>query len=141
MDIYSGTAEQSAERERVIGRKSHGRSRVSNGSKTLPETDGRLRITRRFRDIAGFILVDQGGVDACSESRKQLIRRFAAAAVLAEQLEAKLCRGENIDISEHALLCSTLTRLASRIGLDRIPKDVLNLDPIAYARSFEEVAE
>ena len=54
-------------------------------------------------------------------SRKQLIRRFAAAAVLAEQLEAKLARGEEIDVNTHALLCSTLTRLASRIGLGRIP--------------------
>jgi hypothetical protein len=32
--------------------------------------------------------------------------------------------GETIDISEHCLLSSTLVRLANRIGLNRIPKDV-----------------
>ena len=128
MDAHPDTTKQAAGRGGIAGRKDYGRSRVSNGNKALPETDGRLRISRRFRDIANFILVDQGGIEACSESRKQLIRRFAAAAVLAEQLEAKLARGEEIDVNTHALLCSTLTRLASRIGLDRIPKDILSID-------------
>ena len=67
---------------------------------------------------------DQGGADQCSESRLQLVRRFAAAAVLAEQLESRLANGEQIDIQEHALLCSTLARLASRIGINRIAKNV-----------------
>ena len=53
-----------------------------------------------------------------------IARRFAAAAVLAEQLEAKLANGAAIDVSEHALLCSTLTRLAQRIGIDRVAKDL-----------------
>jgi hypothetical protein len=51
-----------------------------------------------MRYIASAILVDQG-VDV-SESRKQLIRRFAAASVLAEQLESKLANGQQIDIAE-----------------------------------------
>ena len=137
MDAYLNTGKQAARSGGIAGRKDYGRSRVSNGSKTLPETDGRLRVSRRFRDIANFILVDQGGIDACSESRKQLIRRFAAAAVLAEQMEAKLCSGEEIDVNTHALLCSTLTRLASRIGLDRIPKDVLSLDQYLSRQAAE----
>ena len=60
--------------------------------------------------------------------------------MLAEQLEAKLARGEEIDIAQHALLCSNLVRLSARIGIDRIAKDI-SLDPIAYARSFDEAAE
>jgi hypothetical protein len=103
-------------------RKSHGRSRLSNGTKLLPDSDGRLKINRRFRDIASAILSDQSGEDRCSESRKQLIRRFAAAACLAEQMEAKLGKGEEIDITQHALLVSTMVRVAQRIGIDRVPK-------------------
>jgi hypothetical protein len=97
---------------------------VSNGHDVLPNIDGRSVIARRYRDIAGAILVDQGGADFCSESRKQLIRCFAAAAVLAERLESRLANGEQIDIAEHATLSSTLVRLASRIGIDRVPRDV-----------------
>jgi hypothetical protein len=59
-----------------------------------------------------------------SEARVQLCRRFAAAACMAEAMEARLVNGETTDISEHCLLSSTLVRLANRIGLNRIPKDV-----------------
>jgi hypothetical protein len=104
--------------------KSHARSRISNGHDVLPNVDGRSVIARRYRDIASAILVDQGGADRCSESRTQLIRRFAAAAVLAEQMESRLANGEQVDINEHATLSSTLVRLAARIGIDRIPRDV-----------------
>jgi hypothetical protein len=44
---------------------------------------------------------------------------------LAEQLEARLARGEQIDIQEHALLVSTMVRVAQRIGVDRVPRDVV----------------
>jgi hypothetical protein len=106
-------------------RKSYARSRVSNGLDLLPNVrDGRSQVVRRYRDIMNAIVVDQGGEDACSESRKQLIRRFAAAAVLAEQLESKVANGEQIDVTEHALLVSSLVRIARQIGVDRIPRDV-----------------
>jgi hypothetical protein len=99
-------------------------SRVTNGTALLPDVDGRSVIARRLKDITSAILADQGGAEQCSESRLQLVRRFAAAAVVAEQMESRLANGEQIDIQEHALLCSTLTRLAQRIGIDRRAKDV-----------------
>jgi hypothetical protein len=101
-----------------------GKSRITNGRDVLPNVDGRSLIARRYRDICSAILVDQGGEDACSESRKQLIRRFSAAAVIAEQMESRLANGEEISIGEHALLCSTLVRVARQIGVNRIARDV-----------------
>ncbi len=113
----SGNAQQTK-------RKPTARSRVSNGKDLLPDVDGRSIIARRYRDIMSAIVIDQGSPDRISEARLQLIRRFAAAAVLAEAMESKLARGEQIDISEHALLCSTLVRVAQRIGINRVPKNV-----------------
>ena len=52
--------------------------------------DGRSAVARRYRDIAAQIIADMGGASQCAEARLQLIRRFAAAAVLAEQMEARL---------------------------------------------------
>ena len=101
------------------------KSRVTNGSALLPGVDQRTAIARRFRDIAAAILADQAGRDQCSEARLQLIRRFAASATLAEQLESKFANGEEIDVAQHALLCSTLTRLAQRIGIDRRSKNIV----------------
>ena len=101
-----------------------GRSRVSNGKQFLPNVDGRSLVARRYRDIASAIMIDQGDAGKVSEARAQLVRRFSAAAVLAEMLEARLANGETIDIAEHALLTSTMVRVAQRIGIDRIAKNI-----------------
>jgi hypothetical protein len=103
------------------------RSRVSNGREVLPGVDQRSAVARRYRDLIGAIVTDQGGAAQLSEARMQLVRRFAAASVLAEQMEARLACGERIDISEHALLCSSLVRLSSRIGINRMSKSVETL--------------
>jgi hypothetical protein len=104
--------------------KAEARSRVSNGEDILPGVDGRSTIARRYRDISCAILADSAGAEQCSETRLQLIRRFAAAAVLAEQMEATLANGGEIDIAEHCQLSSTMVRLATRLGIERVPKDI-----------------
>jgi hypothetical protein len=100
------------------------RSKLTNHKGLLPDTDGRSAQARRFRDIVAQIAMDQGGFSQLSESRVQLVKRFAAACVLAEQMESRLANGEQIDVQEHALLCSTLVRVAQRIGINRIAKNI-----------------
>ena len=107
-----------------VVRKSNARSRVSNGRDILPGTDGRSVIARRYHDIASALLADQNGPGACSEARLQLIRRFAAAAVMAEQMEAELANGQQIDIAEHAQLVSSMVRITRQLGINRVAKDV-----------------
>jgi hypothetical protein len=85
--------------------------------------DNSAVIARRYRDIVAAVAVDQGGANRISEARLQLIRRFAAAVVLAERMETRLVRGEEINITEHALLCNTLVRIAQSIGVDRMSRD------------------
>ena len=106
-------------------RKPEARSRVSNGHDILPGIDGRSLIARRYRDICAACASDAGGADRLSEARAQLIRRFAAAAVMAEHLEARLANGEPIDVAEHSLLSSTLVRLSARIGINRTAREVV----------------
>jgi hypothetical protein len=100
------------------------RSRVSNHKDLLPGIDGRSVVARRYRDILAAVVADQGGLDRMAEARVQLCRRFTACCVLAESLEARLANGEPIDIAEHANLTSTAVRVASRIGINRLAKDV-----------------
>jgi hypothetical protein len=104
-----------------------GKSRITNGRDILPNVDLRSRIARRYRDLVHAIVSDQGGVANISESRMQLIRRFAAASCIAENFEAKLVAGEDIDLSEFAQLSSTLVRLTNHLGLDRVPRTVTGL--------------
>lgn len=108
----------------------------------MPNIDGRSAIARRYRDIVASIIADQGGADQCSESRLQLIRRFAACAVLAEQIEAQLANGATIDVQQHSLLCSTLTRLITRLGIDRVARDAVpSLAEYLAARTAETTAD
>jgi hypothetical protein len=108
----------------IARRKATARSKVTNHHDLLPGVDGRSPAARRFRDILANLASDQGGIERISEARLQLIRRFSAAAVLAEGLEARLLNGEAIEVSEHARLSSTLVRLVERIGIDRHSKDI-----------------
>ena len=55
-----------------------------------------------------------------------MIKRFATAAVLTEQLEAQLTRGQRIDMAAYSLLCNTLVRIAQAMGVD-------HTDPQFYA--------
>ena len=104
--------------------KAQARSRLSNGRDVLPGVDGRSVVARRYRDIIGTVVSDQGGAEHLSEARLQLIRRFSAASVLAEQMEARLARGEEINIQEYSLLVSTMVRVAQRIGIERRARNV-----------------
>jgi hypothetical protein len=99
------------------------RSRITNGRDLLPGIDGRSLIARRYRDLVAALCADQGGLEVMAEARVQLIRRFAALAVQAEAMEARLARGEALDLSEYTNLASTMVRVASRIGIERVPRD------------------
>ena len=119
-----------------------GRTRITNGKELLPDVDGRSILYRRFKEIARLVAADQGGLDALSEARVQLVRRFAATCVMAEQIEANLCNGLDIDINQHTALSSTLVRLGSRIGIDRRAKHITpNLTDYLELQSAPERAE
>jgi hypothetical protein len=93
----------------------------------LSNVDGRLRVMRRVKAISRAVANDRGGLACCSEVQKQMIARFSAVAVLAENIEAELVLGGIVDIERHAVLVSSLCRLANRIGIDRAPKEVASL--------------
>jgi len=99
-------------------------SRVTTGKEILPNIDWRCATARRYQDIVARIASDQGGADRLTETRLQLVRRFAGGAVLAEMMEAQLAKGEAIDVGQYALLSSSLVRIATRIGLDRRARNI-----------------
>jgi hypothetical protein len=100
-------------------RKAQARSRVTNGKDLLPGIDGRSAVARRYQDLIASLTSDAGGEGQLSKARRQLIRRFAALAVLAESIEAQLAMGETVDLAEHCTISSTLVRLATRLGINR----------------------
>src|SRR5262245_31972766 len=87
---------------------------------TRASLDGRTRARRQFDAIANGIAADLRP-DQLSTVRKHLIEAFAGVAVVMNDLNARLLAGEPIDLAELAQNATTMTRLATRIGLGREP--------------------
>jgi hypothetical protein len=115
-----------------------GRSRVTNGSKLLPLSDGRSATARRFRDLYEDIATDLGGLDLLSAGQKQLARRAAMLSAECERMEAMAARNDRrpdgaiawkseapfvFDLEIYGALCDRLGRLFGRLGLERIARD------------------
>jgi hypothetical protein len=116
-----------------------GRSRVTNGSKLLPLSDGRSATARRFRDLYEDISADLGGVAMLSEGQRQLIRRAAMLSAECERMEAMAARNDRrpdgaiawrsevpfvFDLEIYGTLCDRLGRLFGRLGLERVARPV-----------------
>lgn len=114
------------------------RSRVGNGRDLLPNIDGRSAPARRAKEIQWSIFSDLGGAERLSETRVQLIRRFAITVVAAEAIEAQLLEGGSIDIEQHAKLASTLVKLSQRIGLGRHAKTVPDLQDYLRSKQHQQ---
>jgi hypothetical protein len=128
------------------------RSKLANGSKLLPLTDGRSATARRFRDLYEDICADLGGMDLLSEGQKQLARRAAMLSAEAERLEALAARNERpsrenwkedlankFDVITYGVICDRLGRLFDRLGLERRARPVSN-PVLEYFHCEEDVA-
>jgi hypothetical protein len=63
--------------------------------------------------------------------QRHLVEAFAGAALHVSDLNARLLLGEKIDVTGHSQVISTLVRIASRIGIHRLARDVSPL-PLEY---------
>jgi hypothetical protein len=100
------------------------RSKITNHQDLLPGLDGRSSAARRFRDLVSAYIVDMGGLDQCSEVKLGLLRQLAAVTVQAELLAAQMVNGVPVDIPTLCQLASTTVRLSTRLGIERIAKNI-----------------
>ena len=121
-------------------RKKQFQSRVTRGVDILPSVDQRGQLARRFADIQAALIVDAGGIDNCAEARLQLIRTTAGLVILREDMDAKVCMGEPIDISSYVRVSGALRRCLSTLGLDRRARDITNsIDAYLADKRSQEV--
>ena len=125
----------------VASSSARGRARLLNREQlkarilTRASIDGRTRARKQFDAIATGIAQDLGGETQLSTVQRHLVEAFAGVAIHVNDLNARLLLGEEVDIVDHSQAISTMVRVASRIGLGRIPLNVTDdLDPLAYAR-------
>jgi hypothetical protein len=91
---------------------------------TRQSLDGRTRARKQFDAIAEGIAADLGGEDRLSTVQRHLVEAFAGCCIVLQTLNARILLGEPVDIADQSSAASTLVRIASRIGVDRAPKDI-----------------
>lgn len=100
--------------------------------------DGRTKAARTFDRIANGIASDLGGKSRLSVVQSELVLAFAGIAVHVHSLNTAMLSGHLVDLGAHATAVSTMCRVASRIGLGRVARDIT--DPLTYARRYDEEA-
>lgn len=111
----------------ALTNKSKGRSRITNGTDLLPNTDQRTFWCRRFKDLNTLLTSDLGGTEVCSEAEKALIRRACCLIVELERMEhvfAQHGAASRSYLSLYIRAAGTLRRILKTTGLQRRAKDV-----------------
>lgn len=112
-------------------RTTNGNSKADSGKLhllTRGQLDGRTKARRLFDSIADGIAADLGGEDRLSTIEKHLVEAFAGVAVHVNAANARLLLGHPVDLGEIAQACSTLVRIATRLGTKRVAKEVPSLE-------------
>ena len=109
---------------RVASRTSKPRSAVSSGRALFIDGNPNSAWSRRYADLLVGHISDAGGMPMVSEAKMSLIRRAVAMECEIERLEAKLSRGEDVNLDEFGRAASHLRRLFETIGIDRRPRNV-----------------
>jgi hypothetical protein len=107
-----------------VTRSSNGKYLGKTRLLTRAQLDKRTSAAQQFDAIARAIATDLGGEDHLSTVQKHLVEAFAGCAVHVGHINALLMLGKEINILEHSNAISTMVRVASRIGVNRIAKDV-----------------
>jgi hypothetical protein len=87
--------------------------------------DGRTHAAKAFEKLYGDIHADLGNDLTAVE--RALVEGFCGATIVLQALNTKLALGEAVDLTEHASVCSSMVRIAAKIGLSRRSRIVSGL--------------
>jgi hypothetical protein len=92
---------------------------------TRKDLDNRTNAAKAFDQLYSAISSDLGGDLTAVE--RSLVEGFVGATVVLQSLNTKLALNQEIDLSEHAAVCSSMVRIAAKIGLSRRSRIVSGL--------------
>ena len=124
-------------------KKDRQKSRITNGTKLLPDVDGRSPWVRRCKDVIASHISDLGGIDNCSAAERSIIRRASVMTVeleLMEKLFALAGEASAEDLDIYARVAGNMRRLLEAVGLRRRARNITPELP-AYLNAAEAEAE
>jgi len=102
--------------------------------------DQRTRAYKQFSAIASSIAKDisPDGESSLSTIQKHLIEAFAGCALHVNDLNSRVLRGEQVDLATHAQAVTVLVRVASRLPIGRVAKQIPSMQEFLRALPPQE---
>jgi hypothetical protein len=91
-----------------------GRSRVTNGSRTLIGVKGSSKYGRRYRDLIALYTAEVGGV--LTQFEMAMVKQAAALAIQSEMMQAAIINGESVNSDDLIRLSSEVRRILAEIA-------------------------
>jgi hypothetical protein len=88
------------------------------------DLDGRTNAAKIFDRTVIEITNDLGGPDNITTIQRGLIEAYAGTAVRANEMNVRMLLGQEVSLADHALIVSSLVRVASRLGVERRARDI-----------------
>lgn len=83
----------------------------------LDRMDARYATVRRLRERFRALVEDQGGIEQLSYSQQTLAKRAIHLEALAESMEARLLRGDEVDVNQFTNTINCLTNVLRTLGV------------------------
>ena len=106
--------------------------RFANG--WLAELDGRTGIAQAMRERYTVFTDDLGGVERLSYAQRSLVERALWLEFWLASQEKALASGDDFDVGRWTQAANSLQGILSKLGLQRIAKDVPDLGEYLAAR-------
>ncbi|MBY3302577.1 hypothetical protein HFO04_07175 [Rhizobium laguerreae] len=95
---------------------------------TLDDLDGRTSAAQMAYALRDAIAADLGGMDSLSALKRELVNSVAIMSAIVTDANARWLRGEPVSLAEIATLSNARRRDAQLLGLERVAKDITDLD-------------
>jgi hypothetical protein len=123
-------------RRRAPSRAIRPRSAITSGRQLFIHGDPNSAWSRRFHDLLVSHVSDVSpqGADALSAAQLGLIRQATSLECELERLQARLSRGEEVNLEAFARTAGHLRRLWETLGLERRAKEVNDMNAFLAKR-------
>jgi hypothetical protein len=86
--------------------------------------DGRTTAAKQFDRLVAAVEADLGGADRLSTVQRVLIEAFAGSTIAMHNLNVRALLGQDVDPATFGVIVSSIVRVASRLGVNRVARDV-----------------
>jgi hypothetical protein len=96
---------------------------VKFGTDFVEQMDGRSLLGREVRSRMDALVSDPGGEGSLSFQENSLVTRAIWLDLLLSNEEARIAKGEGVDIEAHVKLCGSLLSIFRALGLKRVARN------------------